>query len=132
MPAISHKERAETIAKLKEFDLKELDVEIKTTPNLTDIISGKAALSDIHNLSIEDLMARPIVETNEELAGRCVQGKTVMVTGAGGSIGSELCRQILRRNPTKIVLFEMTESVLFYIEQELCERIKSTRMQRFK
>ena len=121
MPSISHKERTETIVKLKD-----LDVEIKTTPNLTDIISGKAALADIHNLSIEDLMARPTVEANEELASRCVQDKTVMVTGAGGSIGSELCRQILRRNPTKIVLFEMTESALFYIEQELCERIKST------
>jgi len=121
MPAISHKERTETISKLEEFN-----VEIKTTPNLTDIISGKAALADIHNLSIEDLMARPTVEANEELAAHCVQGKTVMVTGAGGSIGSELCRQILRRNPTKIVLFEMTESALFYIEQELCERIKST------
>jgi len=131
MPAVSHKERTETIAKLTETiaklkKLKELDIEIKTTPNLTDIISGKAALADIHNLSIEDLMARPTVEANEELASRCVQGKTVMVTGAGGSIGSELCRQILRRNPTKIVLFEMTESALFYIEQELCERIKST------
>ena len=57
MPAISHKERTETIAKLKEFD-----IEIKTTPNLTDIISGKAALADIHSLSIEDLMARPTVE----------------------------------------------------------------------
>ena len=62
----------------------------------------------------------------KRFASRCVQGKTVMVTGAGGSIGSELCRQILRRNPTKIVLFEMTESALFYIEQELLERIKST------
>ena len=70
MPAISHKERTETIAKLKEFD-----IEIKTTPNLTDIISGKATLADIHNLSIEDLMARPTVEANEELAAHCVQDK---------------------------------------------------------
>ena len=121
MPGIAHKERTAIIAKLTK-----LNIEIKTTPNLTDIISGKAALADIHNLSIEDLMARPTVEANEELASRCVQDKTVMVTGAGGSIGSELCRQILRRNPTKIVLFEMTESAQFYIEQELCERIKST------
>ena len=97
---------------------------IKTTPRLSELISGKANLSDIHNLTTEDIMARPTVQANEDLASRCVSGKSVLVTGAGGSIGSELCRQILGRNPKTIVLFEMTESVLFYIEQELIERKK--------
>ena len=119
MPAISPDRRSEIIVKLQEFN-----VAIKTTPRLSELISGKASLGDIHNLSIEDLMSRPAVQANEDLASKCVSGKSVLVTGAGGSIGSELCRQILRRNPKKIVLFEMTESVLFYIEQELIKRVK--------
>ncbi len=124
VPGATHKERTKIIVKLEK--LKEFGVEIKTTPNLTDIISGKENLEDVHGLSIEDLMARPSVEVNEEMASSCVSGKTVMVTGAGGSIGSELCRQICSRNPKKLVLFEMTESALFYIEQELLTRIKNS------
>ena len=120
MPAISQNRRANIISKLQKFD-----ISIKTTPRLSDIISGKASLSDIHNLSIDDLMARPSVQANEDLAGQCVTGKTVLVTGAGGSIGSELCRQILLRKPKTIVLFEMTESSLFYIDQELTTRAKN-------
>jgi len=114
MPGISQPIRAEIVSQLQQFD-----VVVKTTPKLSDLISGKASLSDIHDLSTEDLMNRSAVATDEELAGRCVGGKSVLITGAGGSIGSELCRQIASRKPTTIVLYEMTESALFYIEQEL-------------
>ena len=117
MPAISHEQRIAIIDKLHEFD-----VAIKTTPNLSDIISGKSKLSDLHSLSVSDLMARPSVQANEDLACFCVTDKSVLITGAGGSIGSELCRQILVRNPKKIILVEMTESALFHIQQELLER----------
>ena len=118
MPALSHDKRAEIITRLQKYN-----IVIKTTPSLSEIISGKANLSDLHNLSTEDLMSRPTVQANEDLAGYCVRGKSVLVTGAGGSIGSELCRQILIRKPTTIVLYEMTESSLFYIEQELLTRV---------
>jgi len=119
MPVIARERRISIIEKLQAFD-----VSIKTTPSLSDIISGKAHLADLHNLSIEDLMSRPAVQPNESLASQCVFGKSVLVTGAGGSIGSELCRQIIQRNPTTIVLYEMTESALFYVEQELEDRLE--------
>ena len=120
MPALSQDKRAAIISKLQQYN-----VSIKSTPRLSELISGKATFGDIHNLSIEDLMARPTVQADEDLASRCVSEKSVLVTGAGGSIGSELCRQILLRKPKTIVLFEMTESALFYIEQELITRIKN-------
>lgn len=121
MPNIDATERSGIIESLKKYD-----VEVKKTPNIADYYSGKAKLTDIQDLSIEDLMSRPTVEVNEELAGFCVTNKSVLVTGAGGSIGSELCRQIVRRNPKTIVLYEMSESALFYIEQELLNKIKNT------
>ena len=94
MPTIDAVERAAIIENLKQYG-----VEIKKTPNIAEYYSGKASLTDIQDLSIEDLMSRPTVDVNEKLAGHCVTGKSVLVTGAGGSIGSELCRQILKRNP---------------------------------
>lgn len=123
MPILSQDQRANIIAKLQKYKQK-YNVTIKTIPHLSDLIAGKASLDDIHNLSIEDLMARPTVPAIEDLANHCIEGQSVLVTGAGGSIGSELCRQILLRNADTIVLFEMTESALFYIEQELLERAK--------
>ena len=121
MPGISQAARAEIVAKLQQHD-----VVVKTTPKLSELISGKASLSDIYDLSVEDLMSRPLVAADEELANRCVAGKSVLITGAGGSIGSELCRQIASRRPTTVVLYEMTESALFYIEQELLSIVKKT------
>jgi FlaA1/EpsC-like NDP-sugar epimerase len=119
MPALTQDQRSKIIAKLDEYSVK-----IKTVPHLSELISGKATLGDIHNLSIEDIMARPSVQVNEDMASRCITEKAILITGAGGSIGSELCRQILQRNPKTIVLFEMTESALFYIEQELITRLQ--------
>ena len=120
MPTIDAVERATIIENLKQYDVK-----IKKTPNIAEYYSGKANLTDIQDLSIEDLMSRPTVDVNEKLAGHCVTGKSVLVTGAGGSIGSELCRQILKRNPKKVVLYEISESALFYIEQELLTKTKN-------
>jgi FlaA1/EpsC-like NDP-sugar epimerase len=121
MPGISQPIRAEIVSQLQQFD-----VVVKTTPKLSELISGKSSLSDIHDLSVADLMNRSSVEANEELAGKCVVGKSVLVTGAGGSIGSELCRQIINRRPATVVLYEMTESALFYVEQELLNIVDKT------
>jgi len=120
MPGMSHSDRAKIIEKLQK-----LNVKIQSTPNLTDWITNKAVLSELHNLSIEDLMSRTPVEVNEELASRCITGKSVFISGAGGSIGSELCRQVLVRKPNTIVLYELSESSLFYIQQELLKRLEN-------
>ncbi len=117
MPAISNEKRIEIIDGLRKYD-----VVIKTTPSFSDLISGQAKLSDLHSLSVDDLMSRPAVQANENLACVCVTDKSVLVTGAGGSIGAELCRQIIDRRPKKIILVEMTESSLFYIQKELIAR----------
>ena len=118
IPSMSHIDRIKVIEKVQKID----GVTIKTTPNLSDWISKKASLSELHNLSIEDLMSRAPVEVNEDLACRSITGKSVFISGAGGSIGSELCRQVLARGPKTIVLYEITESALFYIQQELIRR----------
>ncbi len=118
MPVLTFEQRAKIITSLEP-----LNIQIKTTPSLQELISGKASLSDLHTLPIEDLMSRPTVQPNEKLASFCVEQKSVLITGAGGSIGSELCRQIVLRKPKIVVLYEMTESALFYIEQELRARV---------
>lgn len=96
-----------------------LGTAVKTIPPIHEIVEGKARISDIQDVSIEDLLGREPVLANPELLSRCIENKTVMVTGAGGSIGSELCRQILRLNPTTLILFEIAEYNLYSIEQEL-------------
>ncbi|ASP29966.1 nucleoside-diphosphate sugar epimerase [Qipengyuania flava] len=114
MPNLPHARRREIFA-----DLAETKLEIKTIPNVSDIISGKAKLSEIRNVSTEDLLGRDAIAPNQELLSRNTTGKVVMVTGAGGSIGSELCRQILNQKPKVLVLFEISEFGLYAIEKEL-------------
>ncbi|MEM5468479.1 nucleoside-diphosphate sugar epimerase/dehydratase [Celeribacter marinus] len=99
--------------------LKDLQVEIKTIPGMSEIISGEAKISELRTVSAEDLLGRDPVAPDVELLGKNITGRVVMVSGAGGSIGSELCRQILRQNPTTLVLFEVSEFALYTIEAEL-------------
>ena len=94
-------------------------LEILTTPAVQDIISGKAKIEEVKEVEIEDLLGRNSVTPNPELLSSNINNKVVLVTGAGGSIGSELCRQIIRQKPTKIILFELNEFSLYNIEQEL-------------
>jgi FlaA1/EpsC-like NDP-sugar epimerase len=97
----------------------DLGVHVQTVPDLNDILSGRATLADLRDISIEDLLGRDPVAPDSRLLGACIRGKRVMVTGAGGSIGSELCRQILREQPSRLVLFELSELALYSIEREL-------------
>ncbi|PIE24857.1 MAG: nucleoside-diphosphate sugar epimerase [Neptuniibacter caesariensis] len=90
-----------------------------TIPPMDHIISGKARISDIKPVAIEDLLGRDPVPPNPELMHACITGKNVMVTGAGGSIGSELCRQIMTQQPNSLILFELNEFALYQIDQEL-------------
>lgn len=101
--------------------LQNLGVEIKTIPGISEIISGRVSISDIRKIDIVDLLGREEVEPDPNLLEKNIRGKAVMVTGAGGSIGSELCRQILRLLPKRLVLFERNEFALYNIDTELKE-----------
>lgn len=91
----------------------------KTIPNLSDIVSGRAKVSELREVTVEDLLGRDPVSPDPELMFKNIIGRVVMVSGAGGSIGSELCRQILMQKPTILVLFEVSEFALYTIEAEL-------------
>jgi FlaA1/EpsC-like NDP-sugar epimerase len=102
-------------------DLKQFSVHVQTLPQMQDIVAGKVSIADLREVEVDDLLGRDAVAPNDLLLGRTIVGKTVMVTGAGGSIGSELCRQIMAIGPQRLVLVEMTEYALYKIEQELRE-----------
>lgn len=105
-------------------ELEGLELEVKTIPSLSDIINGKAKISQLRHVTPEELLGRDPVPPDEQLLGQNITGKVVMVTGAGGSIGSELCRQILDQNPLALVLYEISELALYAIEGELTETVK--------
>ncbi|PTO51490.1 nucleoside-diphosphate sugar epimerase [Vibrio splendidus] len=96
-----------------------LPVEIQTVPDMADIVSGKAKIDELTDVPIEDLLGRDAVTPQQVLMEANIKGKVVMVTGAGGSIGSELCRQILKQQPKILVLFEVSEFGLYQIDREL-------------
>ncbi|WP_162062076.1 nucleoside-diphosphate sugar epimerase/dehydratase [Undibacterium sp. KW1] len=114
MPSISKTRQKQILDQLEPLKLK-----IKVTPSIQSLVNGELRLQDIREVEIEDLLGRDQVEPDARLLSICITGKRVMVTGAGGSIGSELCRQILRQRPAKLVLLEMSEYALYAIEQEL-------------
>lgn len=116
IPSISRARRREIVE-----DLEDLSVEIKTIPSLAEIISGEAKISELRAVRPEDLLGRDPVTPDNALLGKNIVGRVVMVSGAGGSIGSELCRQILNLKPKRLVLFEASEFALYSIEAELSE-----------
>jgi len=100
------------------------NVHVLTLPAMSDVVDGSVSIADLREVEIGDLLGRDAVPPNDLLLHRTINGRTVMVTGAGGSIGSELCRQISILGPTSIVLVEMTEHALYSIEGELREAQK--------
>ena len=102
--------------------LQPFHVTINTLPNLREIISGRVAVEQIRKLAIEDLLARPPVGIDPAPVRNLIAGQSVMVTGAGGSIGSELCRQIAAFGPKTLILFERYENSLFAVTNELTDR----------
>ena len=116
MPSVSRRRRNEILAQLEP-----LGVRIQSLPNLSDLISGRAQISELRDVDVSDLLGRDPVPPRPKLFGSCIRGKCVLVTGAGGSIGSELCRQIIHLGPSRLVLFEMSELALYNIERELEE-----------
>ncbi len=97
----------------------DLSAEVLTVPDMKDIVEGKASIDQLKDVAIEDLLGRDPVTPQQCLMESNILGKVVMVTGAGGSIGSELCRQIVRQKPKVLVLFELSEFGLYQIDREL-------------
>lgn len=94
------------------------NIQLKTIPGMGDLVKGSVRVEDIREVGIEDLLGRDPVPPFPELISSCIEKKAVLVTGAGGSIGSELCRQILNYHPKKLILFERSEFALYQLESE--------------
>ncbi|WP_042009718.1 nucleoside-diphosphate sugar epimerase/dehydratase [Aeromonas fluvialis] len=116
MPSASRALRQQVIQRLEH-----LPCEVLSIPGTVDLVAGHAHIDELKEVSIEDLLGRDPVDPIPELINANIHGKRVMVTGAGGSIGSELCRQIVRGKPAQLVLFELSEYGLYAIEKELTE-----------
>ena len=114
LPGASREHRNSILAKLAEFKMA-----VRNLPDLGDIATGRISMSDLRELDIDDLLGREPVKPNELLLHKNIKDKTVLVTGAGGSIGSELCRQICKIRPQKLLLIDMSEFALYQIHQEL-------------
>jgi FlaA1/EpsC-like NDP-sugar epimerase len=114
IPSVNRQRRNEILVQLEP-----LPVHVRTLPGVAELAQGKVAVGELREIDIEDLLGRDPVAPDRKLLGARIVGKSVMVTGAGGSIGAELCRQILALAPTRIVLYELSEYALYVIEQEL-------------
>ena len=117
LPSVTRQRRNEILSSLSQYK-----IAVRTLPGLSDLASGKVSLSDVHDLDIDDLLGREPVMPNHILLAKNIVNKVVLVTGAGGSIGSELCRQILTVGPAKLLLIEQSEFALYAIHQELEEK----------
>lgn len=114
LPSVSKAKQKQILDHLEAYK-----VRVKVTPSIKSLINGELRVQDIRDVEIEDLLGRDQVEPDDALLATCITDKNVLVSGAGGSIGSELCRQILRQKPKSLMLLEMSEFSLYSIEQEL-------------
>ena len=117
LPSASRRRRSEIIEGLTAQGFK-----VQTVPDISEIVSGQSRLEEIRDIDVHDLLGRDPVPPNAALLCACVRGKSILVTGAGGSIGSELCRQIMELAPRRLVLLEVSELALYEIERELRSR----------
>ena len=114
LPSTSRARRLNIISSLEPYQ-----VTVRMLPSLADLAGGKINVDDLRKVSIKDLLGREAVSANEELLSKNIMDKAVLVTGAGGSIGSELCRQIVSLKPKMLIMYEMSELALYDIEKEL-------------
>lgn len=122
IPSVTHKRRLEIVDFLRAFP-----VHVRTLPGVADLANGRVSLSDIAELDIEDLLGRDPVAPDPVLMTKHVRNKVVMVTGAGGSIGQELCRQIVQEAPKTLLLVELSEYSLYQVQQSLEAVLKTLR-----
>ena len=120
LPSASKRRRRDILLRLES-----LPVHVQTIPDIGDLVTGRAKVDSIRDVDVEDLLGRDPVPPDPDLLDACIRDKSVMVTGAGGSIGSELCRQIARLKPKTLVLLEISEIALYNIDNEL-RKLKST------
>lgn len=123
IPSASRTVRQQVIKRLDH-----LPCEVLSIPGMADLVSGAAHIDELKEVSIEELLGRDPVDPIPELINANISGRRVMVTGAGGSIGSELCRQIIHCSPSKLVLFELSEYGLYAIDKELKEICRQYRL----
>lgn len=114
IPSVGRSRRREVLDKLEE-----LPIPVQSIPGMSDLVDGAMRIDELQDVKIEDLLGRDPVTPKLKLMHANIQGKVVMVTGAGGSIGSELCRQIIMYEPKCLILFEISEYALYSIEQEI-------------
>lgn len=114
MPSIAHSRRAEIIHRLKAYPVKAL-----TMPSIGDLASGKSVLSELREIEIDDLLSRDPVLPDENLLNGCIAGRVILVTGAGGSIGSEICKKILPFKPAKLIVLDSSEYALYALHAQL-------------
>ena len=120
MPAASHQQRKRAI------DLCNIaEIKVLTVPSYEDLLSGRVAVSQLRAVELDDLLGRDAVQLDTSGLHDFISGETVLITGAGGSIGSELCRQITRFTPKQLVLYEASEFALYSMEQELAQKFPS-------
>jgi len=124
IPSATTQRRGEIVT-----ELKRLGLHVRTLPSMSDIARGKISVGDLKELDIADLLGRPPVAPDVALLQRTITGRTVLVTGAGGSIGSELCRQIAENRPATLLLVDHSEYNLYRIEQELAAALESAERQ---
>ena len=120
MTSISRRKRNQIVKKLSK-----LKILVKTLPSISEIIDGRVTVSDIKDINIDDLLNRQQVKPDIKLLKKNINKKIVLVTGAGGSIGSELCRQSIKLKPLKLLLLELNEFALYNIREELIKNYKS-------
>ncbi len=120
MPKAQRRERQAALRQLEQ-----LKVRVRTLPAIEDVAAGRVTVSDLRPVEADDLLGRDPVPPDTSLLARNIVGKSVMVTGAGGSIGSELVRQIIRNNPKRLVLLERSESHLYEIDLEVQTLLQS-------
>ncbi|WP_416695917.1 polysaccharide biosynthesis protein [Candidatus Pseudothioglobus sp. Uisw_050_01] len=114
MPSVSRAKKRSILNKLEQYS-----VVVRILPSMSELAQGKVSIGDLRKVSIKDLLGRDVIEPNKKLLGANISKKIVMVTGAGGSIGSELSRQIIFLKPEAIILYEINELALYTIENEL-------------
>ncbi|HEX40676.1 MAG TPA: polysaccharide biosynthesis protein, partial [Phycisphaerales bacterium] len=124
MPSATHQQRRRVIQVFDEGT----NIRFRTVPSITDIASGRLRVSQIRDVGINDLLGREVVQLDEDMIEAFLKDKVILVTGAGGSIGSEMCRQVCKYGPRNLVLVEQAENPLFYIERELRRQFSSVNL----
>jgi FlaA1/EpsC-like NDP-sugar epimerase len=120
IPNLTHNIKNNILSQLNKYPM-----QIKAMPSLKDIVEGTVKINDLKTLSIKDLLGRNTVDPNLELMSKNIKNKVVLITGAGGSIGSELSRQIIKCMPKKLLLLDISEAALFLIQNEVNKLIKN-------